>query len=180
MKQKRNLSRSQHENPFQRRANRNVPLSWCVEKVRHSKEKSSLAYNEFLTLEGFPPETFEYRVRSALEGVMDHYPVSTDKRTATVPPFQGGEGFGSIRLGLRAARFTPGYHRTGFQPSSHGPSARYRVRSEGAAETVRQVRPVHRTRRLSGLKASNVTAWAEASPTSGGPGQPSPHTSQAL
>jgi hypothetical protein len=29
---------------------------------------------------------------------------------------------------------------------------------------------------LSGLKAPNVTAWAEASPTSAGPGQPSDKT----
>ncbi|SRR6266498_587010 len=101
-----------------------------------------------------------------------------------VPPFQGGEDFGSVYLGLRAARFTPGYHRTGFQPSAHGPSAlRYRVRrvrSEGAGETVRPVRPLRRRRQLSGLKAPNVTAWAEASPTSGGPGQTFPNTSQAL
>jgi len=98
---------------------------------------------------------------------MDQYPVSTDYRTATVPPFQGGEGFGSVHLGLWAARSTRGYHRTGFQPSARRPSARYRVRSEGASETVR---PVRRRRQLSGLKAPNVTAWAEASPTSGGPG----------
>ena len=37
---------------------------------------------EFLTLEGIPPETFEYRLgnRSALEWVIDQYQVSTDKR----------------------------------------------------------------------------------------------------
>ena len=93
-------------------------------------------------------------------------------------PFQGGEGFGFVHLGLRAARSTPGYHRTGFQPSAHRPSAfRYRVRSEGAGETVRPV-PIRRP--SSGLKAPNVTAWAEASKASGGPGQPCPHTPRAL
>ena len=50
----------------------------------------SLIYNEFLTLEAMLPETFEYRVHSALEGVMDRYKMATDNRTATVPPFQGG------------------------------------------------------------------------------------------
>jgi len=39
-------------------------------------------YNEFLTLEGIPPNTFEYRLgnRSALEWVIDQYQVSADKR----------------------------------------------------------------------------------------------------
>ena len=38
---------------------------------------------EFLTLDGIPPETFEYRLgnRSALEWVIDQYQASTDKRS---------------------------------------------------------------------------------------------------
>jgi predicted helicase len=38
---------------------------------------------ELLTLDGIPPETFEYRLgnRSALEWVIDQYQVSTDKRS---------------------------------------------------------------------------------------------------
>ena len=38
---------------------------------------------EFLTLDGIPPETYEYRLgnRSALEWVIDQYQVSTDKRS---------------------------------------------------------------------------------------------------
>ena len=38
---------------------------------------------ELLTLDGIPPETFEYRLgnRSALEWVIDEYQVSTDKRS---------------------------------------------------------------------------------------------------
>ena len=41
------------------------------------------SYNNFLTLDGIPPETFEYRLgnRSALEWVIDQYQVSTDKRS---------------------------------------------------------------------------------------------------
>ena len=48
-----------------------------------SKDKTSLTYNDFLTLDGIPPETFEYRLgnRSALEWVIDQYQVSTDKRS---------------------------------------------------------------------------------------------------
>ena len=38
---------------------------------------------DFLTPNGIPPETFEYRLgnRSALEWVIDQYQVSTDKRS---------------------------------------------------------------------------------------------------
>jgi predicted helicase len=66
-----------------RRENPQSPLNWGVEKMRLSKDKSSLTYNDFLTLDGIPPETFEYRLgnRSALEWVIDQYQVSTDKRS---------------------------------------------------------------------------------------------------
>jgi predicted helicase len=42
-----------------------------------------LIYNDFLTLDGIPKETYEYRLgnRSALEWVIDQYQVSTDKRS---------------------------------------------------------------------------------------------------
>ena len=58
-------------------------LNWRVEKIRLSKDKTTLVYNEFLTLKGIPPETYEYRLgnRSALEWVIDQYQVSTDKRS---------------------------------------------------------------------------------------------------
>ena len=58
-------------------------LNWRVEKMRLSKDKTSLTYNEFLTLRGIPPEAYEYRLgnRSALEWVIDQYQVSTDKRS---------------------------------------------------------------------------------------------------
>ncbi len=58
-------------------------LNWRVEKMRLGKDKTSLIYNEFLTLRGIPPETYEYRLgnRSALEWVIDQYQVSTDKRS---------------------------------------------------------------------------------------------------
>ena len=58
-------------------------LNWRVEKMRLGKDKTTLVYNEFLTLRGIPPETYEYRLgnRSALEWVIDQYQVSTDKRS---------------------------------------------------------------------------------------------------
>src|SRR5439155_2962356 len=59
------------------------PLDWGVEKMKLSKDKRSLIYNDFLTLSGIPPEVFEYRLgnRSVLEWIIDQYQVSTDKRS---------------------------------------------------------------------------------------------------
>ena len=73
----------QPEYPLERNENPNAKLSFRVEKMRLGKDKSALVYNEFLTLAGIPPETFEYRLgnRSALEWVIDQYQVSTDKRS---------------------------------------------------------------------------------------------------
>jgi len=50
--------------------------------MKLSKDKTSLIYNQFLTLSGIPKETYEYRLgnRSALEWVIDQYQVSTDQR----------------------------------------------------------------------------------------------------
>jgi predicted helicase len=58
-------------------------LDYRVEKMKLSKDKTSLIYNRFLTLSGIPKETYDYRLgnRSALEWVIDQYQVSTDKRS---------------------------------------------------------------------------------------------------
>ncbi len=58
-------------------------LDWRVTKMRLSKDKATLVYNDFLTLSGIPKETYDYRLgnRSALEWVIDQYQVSTDKRS---------------------------------------------------------------------------------------------------
>ena len=63
-----------------------VPIDWRVEKMRLSKDKTQLKYNDFLTLEGIPAEAFDYRLgnRSALEWVVDQYRVKTDKRSGIV------------------------------------------------------------------------------------------------
>jgi len=63
-----------------------VPLDWRVEKMKLSKDKTALIYNDFLTLSGIPPKVFDYRLgtRSALEWIVDQYRVKTDKRSGIV------------------------------------------------------------------------------------------------
>ena len=62
------------------------PLNWRVEKMRLSKDKTQIRYNDFLTLEGIPEKAFAYRLgnRSALEWVLDQYRVKVDKRSHIV------------------------------------------------------------------------------------------------
>jgi predicted helicase len=52
-------------------------LDYRVNKMKLNKEKTTLTYNQFLTLSGIPKETYEYRLgnRSALEWVIDQYQV---------------------------------------------------------------------------------------------------------
>ncbi|MCH8839424.1 MAG: hypothetical protein IH831_01855, partial [Planctomycetes bacterium] len=61
-----------------------VPLSYHVEKMRLSKDKTELVVNESLKLGGIPPEIFDYRLgnRSALDWVIDQYRIKTDKRSS--------------------------------------------------------------------------------------------------
>ncbi len=61
-------------------------VDWRVEKMRLSKDKTSIRYNDFLTLSGIPPAALEYRLgnRSALEWVVNQYQVKTDKRSGIV------------------------------------------------------------------------------------------------
>ena len=63
-----------------------MPIDWRVEKMRLSKDKTQLKYNDFLTLDGIPAEAFNYRLgnRSALEWVVDQYRVKVDKRSGIV------------------------------------------------------------------------------------------------
>jgi predicted helicase len=60
-----------------------VPLSYRVEAMKLSKDKTSLRVNDSLMLAGLPPAAFEYRLgnRSALEWVIDQYGVTEDKRS---------------------------------------------------------------------------------------------------
>ena len=63
-----------------------MTVDWRVEKMKLSKDKTQLKYNDFLTLDGIPAEVYEYRLgnRSALEWVVDQYRVKTDKRSGIV------------------------------------------------------------------------------------------------
>ncbi len=63
-----------------------MPIEWRVEKMKLSKDKTQLRYNDFLTLAGIPAEVFAYRLgtRSALEWVVDQYRVKVDKRSGIV------------------------------------------------------------------------------------------------
>ena len=63
-----------------------MQVNWDVEKMKLSKDKTQLKYNDFLTLDGIPAEVYDYRLgnRSALEWVVDQYRVKVDKRSGIV------------------------------------------------------------------------------------------------
>ena len=63
-----------------------MPLDWRVEKMKLSRDKTHIKYNDFLTLDGIPAKAFEYRLgnRSALEWVIDQYCVKTHERSGIV------------------------------------------------------------------------------------------------
>ena len=63
--------------------NREVPLDWRVEKMKLSKDKTQLVYNDFLTLDRIPAKALQYRLgnRSALEWVINQYCVKIDDRS---------------------------------------------------------------------------------------------------
>ncbi len=73
----------QPEFPLERIENPDAPLDWRVERMRLSKDRQQLVYNNFLTLSGIPAEAYEYRLgnRSALEWVIDQYQLTTDRRS---------------------------------------------------------------------------------------------------
>ena len=63
-----------------------APLDWRVSQMKFSKDRGSLRYNDFLTLDGIPAEVFDYRLgsRSALEWVVNQYRVKSDKASGIV------------------------------------------------------------------------------------------------
>jgi predicted helicase len=73
----------QPEYPLTKNEKAGEKLDYRVDKMKLSKDKTSLIYNRFLTLSGIPKETYDYRLgnRSALEWIIDQYQVSTDKRS---------------------------------------------------------------------------------------------------
>ncbi|XSG77099.1 type ISP restriction/modification enzyme [Herpetosiphon llansteffanensis] len=74
---------SQPEYPLQWLENRDEALNWRVESMKLSKDRTTLRYNNFLSLAGIPAQAFEYKLgnRSALDWVIDQYRVSTDARS---------------------------------------------------------------------------------------------------
>ncbi len=62
------------------------PVDWRVEKMKLTKDKTQIKYNDFLTLDGIPAKAFEYRLgnRSALEWIINQYQIKTDKRSGIV------------------------------------------------------------------------------------------------
>jgi predicted helicase len=77
---------SQPEYPLEKIENPDKQLNWRVEKMKLTKDKTAIVYNDFLTLAGIPPEAFEYKLgnRSALEWIIDRYQVHKDKRSGIV------------------------------------------------------------------------------------------------
>ncbi|WP_437574630.1 type ISP restriction/modification enzyme [Sorangium sp. So ce887] len=73
----------QPEYTLKRIENPKEPLNWRVEKMRLTRDRQGVIYNNFLTLSGIPVDAFEYRIgnRSAIDWVIDQYMVSTDKRS---------------------------------------------------------------------------------------------------
>ncbi len=76
----------QPEYPLTHIENPDEPLDYRVEKMRLSKDRTELKYNDFLTLTNIPAPAFEYKLgnRSALHWVIDQYRVKTDKRSGIV------------------------------------------------------------------------------------------------
>ena len=78
-----------------------MPLDWRVEKMKLSRDKTGVKYNDFLTLDGIPAEAFDYRLgnRSALEWVIDQYRVKTHERSGIVnDPNREGDPEYIVRL----------------------------------------------------------------------------------
>ncbi|MBR0261854.1 MAG: DEAD/DEAH box helicase, partial [Selenomonadaceae bacterium] len=57
-----------------------------VKKLRLSKDKTTLIYNDFITIKNIPPRSFEYVVngRSPLEWIIDRYQIKTDTASGIV------------------------------------------------------------------------------------------------
>jgi predicted helicase len=71
------------EYPLQWIEDMDEKVNYRVERMKLSKDKTQIIYNDFVTLGGIPPEAFEYRLgnRSALEWIIDQYRVKTDTRS---------------------------------------------------------------------------------------------------
>jgi predicted helicase len=77
---------SQPEYALEKIEKKDAKLDLRVERMKLSKDKTAVIYNDFLALGGVPLEVFEYRLgnRSALDWVIDQYRVKSDKRSGIV------------------------------------------------------------------------------------------------
>ena len=76
----------QPEYPLKLMAQPDMPLNWRVEKMKLSRDKRQIIYNDSVTIGGIPPETFDYKLgnRSAVDWLIDQYRVKVDKRSGIV------------------------------------------------------------------------------------------------
>ncbi len=74
------------EYPLKTIENHDVAWTWRVEKMKLTRDKTTIVVNDALTLSGIPSACFNYRLgnRSALEWVIDQYQVKTDRRSGIV------------------------------------------------------------------------------------------------
>jgi predicted helicase len=77
---------NQPEYPLRWIENPDALMTYHVEKMKLTKDKTAVIINDFLTLSGIPSAAFEYRLgnRSALEWIIDQYQVSADPRSGIV------------------------------------------------------------------------------------------------
>ncbi len=77
---------NQAEYPLKLMDKPDMPLDWRVEKMKLSRDKTQIIYNDSLTIGGIPPEVFEYRLgnRSALDWIIVQYQVKIDKRSGII------------------------------------------------------------------------------------------------
>ncbi len=70
----------QTEYPLRWLENKDAKVNYHVERMNLSKDRTQIAYNDFLTLDGIPLEVFEYRLgnRSAIEWIIDQYQFKTN------------------------------------------------------------------------------------------------------
>lgn len=73
----------EQQEPYELQDETKGNLDWRVEKMRLSKDKTTLVYNNTLTLKGIPPKVFDYKLgnRSALQWIIEQYKIKTDKRS---------------------------------------------------------------------------------------------------
>ena len=73
----------QPEYPLEQIESQTAEVTFRVTRMKLSKDKTELKYNDFLTVRKIPLDVYNYRLgnRSALEWVIDQYRITTDPRS---------------------------------------------------------------------------------------------------